>query len=108
MYLIAAAFSCSRISNAIVHHTTEVGVVYDREGMSMQVEHVLLADNRLGLAVMPGAERAITTGFVSITQSAVIGYSNNGGAHTCPFDAMMVSVACPGLTSVTASGWLAG
>lgn len=79
LYLQAATLECSRISNAIAHHTTEVGVVYDREGLSMEVEHVLLSDNRVGLAVMPGAKRAIASGFVSITRSAAIGYSNNGG-----------------------------
>lgn len=79
LYLDAAARDCSRISNAVAHHTTEVGVVYDRGGLSMEVEHVLLSDNRLGLAVMPGSKRAIDSGSVTIMRSAAVGFSNNGG-----------------------------
>eukprot|EP00892_Ulva_mutabilis_P008257 jgi/Ulvmu1/5803/UM025_0058.1 len=89
VYLSANSSECSRISNAIALHTTEIGLVYDREGMNMEVEHLLLSDNRVGMAVMPGAKRAIADGYVSITRSAAIGSSNNGG---CGFDD---GSACP-------------
>lgn len=84
VYLKPESAECSRISNAIAHHTTEVGVIYDRAGLSMEVEHVLLSDNRVGLAVMPGMKRAIDSGRVMIRQSAAIGFSNNGGAFQAP------------------------
>ena len=54
VFLAEAEPQCSRISNAIAHHTTEVGIVYDRSGTNIEVEHVLLSDNRIGLAIMPG------------------------------------------------------
>lgn len=80
VYLAEAASDCSRVSNAIAHHTTEVGAVYDRGGLSMEVEHVLLSDNRIGLAVMPGTRRSVDSGYVNISHTAAVGYSNNGGA----------------------------
>ena len=80
VYLQPESLECGRISNAIAHHTTEVGIVYNGGGLSMEVEHVLLSDNRVGLAVMPGVRRAIDTGNVIIRRSAAIGFSNNGGA----------------------------
>lgn len=77
VFLAEAEPQCSRISNAIAHHTTEVGIVYDRSGTNIEVEHVLLSDNRIGLAIMPGTRR--DTGHLNISRTAAIGYSNNGG-----------------------------
>jgi hypothetical protein len=38
--------SCVRLSNIFAHHTTEIGVVYAREGLNVEAEDILLADNR--------------------------------------------------------------
>lgn len=38
--------SCARISNIFAHHTTEIGVVYSRNGLNMEAEDILLSDNR--------------------------------------------------------------
>lgn len=78
VYLSEASPQCSRVSNAIAHHTTEVGVVYDRSGVNMEVKHVLLSDNRIGLAIMPWTR--LDSGHVDISRTAAIGFSNNGGA----------------------------
>ena len=45
----------------------------------MEVEHVLLSDNRIGLAIMPGTRQQLDSGHVNISKTAAIGYSNNGG-----------------------------
>lgn len=79
-YITPASAECSRMSNVYAHHTTEVGVVYNREGTSLEIEDILLSDNRHGIAPVPTGTESVDTGFVSITNSAVIGHSDNGGA----------------------------
>lgn len=37
---------CVRISNVFAHHTTEIGIVYARKGLSIEAENIMLSDNR--------------------------------------------------------------
>jgi hypothetical protein len=41
--------SCLRIANAFAHHTTEIGIIYARGGLDVEVEDILLSDNRHAL-----------------------------------------------------------
>jgi hypothetical protein len=79
LYVTAASPECSRVSNVFAHHTTEIGIIFNREGLSMEFEDILLSDNRHGLAPVPTGTESVDYGFVSIKNSAVIGHSDNGG-----------------------------
>ena len=72
--------SCNRISNIFAHHTTEIGIVYYRAGLSMEAEHLLLSDNRHGMALVPTGRETLVEAGIQIRNSAVIGGSNNAGA----------------------------
>jgi hypothetical protein len=72
--------TCNRLADMYVHHTTEAGVIYNRDGLAMEVDNVLLADNRVGLALLPLGLESIDEASIAITRAAVVGHSDNGGA----------------------------
>jgi hypothetical protein len=94
-YVRAASEKCNRVSNIFAHHTTEVGVVYNRIGLSMEVEHVLLSDNRHGMALLPVGQETLISASIQIRNSAVIGASDNGGAYAKPARAIQTLAPRP-------------
>ena len=77
---MAANASCNRVGWLFAHHTTEVGVVYNSAGFTLLAEQMVLSDNRVGFAAIPLGAETMDYGSVNVTQTAVIGYSDNPGA----------------------------
>ena len=82
---VAADASCNRVGWLFAHHTTEVGVVYNSAGFTLLAEQMVLSDNRVGYAAIPLGAETMDYGSVNVTQTAVIGYSDNPGAFQTAF-----------------------
>lgn len=71
---------CSQISGFTVHHTLEAGITFSSSASRVEVEDVVVADNLVGIAVLPATGDA---GTAAVKDVVVIGNSVNGG---CGYD----------------------
>ena len=89
---MAANASCNRVGWLFAHHTTEVGVAYNSAGFTLLAEQMILSDNRVGFAAIPLGAETMDYGSVNVTQTAVIGYSDNPGAFQIAFSPLLIKV----------------
>ncbi|GMH45333.1 hypothetical protein BSKO_13290 [Bryopsis sp. KO-2023] len=72
---------CAQISGFAIHHTTEVGIGFNSKTPRVEVEDVVLADNLVGIGLLPCNGR--TAGTAEIKDIVLVGNSDNGG---CGYD----------------------
>jgi hypothetical protein len=68
--------------------------MFDRPGLNLEVEHVLLSDNRHGLAMLPGGLELLVDAHVHVSHSAVVAASDNGGEYSFCADISTEHVMC--------------
>lgn len=105
---------CSRLADAFVHHTTEVGVMFNNQARSLDVSNIVMSDNSLGLGLLPvGSETIGNSSSIHVHNVAFIGRSDNGGTYTtgtCMPWVAALQAACLDLehTTYVCTGYQAG